>query len=199
MKTLDCRNMQCPRPVLETRKQLLAHPTQAITVLVDNDVAQANVTRLAHKEGFDVVAATEDQHLRLTLTPTGSLSETTVLPATSVAAPQTDTVVYIASNCMGRGSDELGEVLMRNFIFTLAETSTPPTAILFVNSGVKLTCQGSAVLEPLRHLAAAGVTIGSCGLCLEFFGLKEQLQIGQISNMLETVEALQQATRIIQP
>ncbi len=49
MKILDCRELQCPRPVLETRKQILAHPDEPVQVRVDNDIAQANVTRLGHQ------------------------------------------------------------------------------------------------------------------------------------------------------
>lgn len=198
MSTIDCRGMLCPRPVLETRKQLLANPDSELTVLVSNDIAQANVTRLAAKEGFSVQATTDGADITLLLTP-GERASAAATEAAPTAEITGDTIVYIASNCMGKGSDDLGEVLMRNFIFTLAQGQERPSTILFVNSGVKLTCAGSAVLEPLQLLADAGVAICSCGLCLEFFGLQEQLKIGQVSNMLETVEAMQQAGRIIQP
>jgi len=190
--------MLCPRPVLETRKHLLANPGSALTVLVSNDIAQANVSRLAAKEGFSVQATTSGSDITLLLTPASEDNKGAeeTAPAATISG---DTIVYISSSCMGNGSDELGEVLMRNFIFTLAQCADKPSTILFVNSGVKLTCTGSTVLEPLQLLADAGVTICSCGLCLEFFALQDQLQIGQVSNMLETVEAMQQAGRIIQP
>jgi selenium metabolism protein YedF len=201
MKTLDCRKMLCPRPVLETRKQLLAAPDETITVLVDNAIAQANVTRLAAKEGFSAVATVTSDAISLLISPEDktAASDNSSSAKTDIPHINGPTIIYISSNCMGRGGDELGEVLMRNFIFTLVETSDLPHTILFVNSGVKLTCAGSNVLEPLQHLADKGVTICSCGLCLEFFKLQDQLQIGQVSNMLETVEAMQQAGRIIQP
>ncbi|MDY0189812.1 MAG: sulfurtransferase-like selenium metabolism protein YedF [Desulfuromonas sp.] len=198
MNTIDCRGLLCPRPVLETRKQLQAHPDSELTVMVSNDIAQTNVSRLAAKEGFSVQATTSGSDITLLLTPMAKTAPTAE-EATPTAQISGDTILYIASNCMGKGSDELGDVLMRNFIFTLAQCQERPSTILFVNSGVKLTCAGSAVLEPLQLLADAGVTICSCGLCLEFFGLQEQLQLGQVSNMLETVEAMQQAGRIIQP
>ncbi len=198
MKTIDCRNMPCPRPVLETRKQLLASPENSLTVLVSNDIAQANITRLANKQGFSVAATVTDNEITLIIKPS---TQAVAAPVSQFAATTTDgdTIIYISSSSMGTGSDELGEVLMRNFIFTLAQTEDYPTSILFVNSGVKLTCDQSTVLEPLRLLADNGVTICSCGLCLEFFNLQDQLKVGQVSNMLETVEAMQQAGRIIQP
>ncbi len=198
MNIIDCRGMLCPRPVLETRKQLLAHPDSELTVLVSNDIAQANVSRLATKEGFSVQVTISGTDITLLLTPMAQENEPAkeTAPTTQISG---NTIVYIASNCMGKGSDELGEVLMRNFIFTLAQCQERPSTIMFVNSGVKLTCSDSTVLEPLQFLADAGVTICSCGLCLEFFGLQQQLKIGQASNMLETVEVMQQAGRIIQP
>ncbi len=201
MKTLDCQGLLCPRPVLETRKQLLAKPNESIIILVDNEIAQTNVTRLANKEGFSVEANITGNEIKLLLQPDKNNTEQqTPAPATTAINQNSgDTIVYISSNCMGNGDDKLGEVLMRNFIFTLAETTNIPATILFVNSGVKLTCAGSAVLEPLKHLAAAGTNICSCGLCLEFFKLQDQLAIGDVSNMLETVEAMQEAGRIIQP
>ena len=200
MKILDCRDMQCPRPVLETRKQLLAHPDTPVRVRVANDIAQANVTRLAGKEGFSVEVSAAPGEIILELKPAQSQEPR---PAKKIknptAKPSDNTVVYISSATMGTGSDALGEVLMRNFIFTLLEAAQLPSTILLVNSGAKLSCEGSSVLEPLQHLANAGVTINSCGLCLEFFELTDKLKVGQVSNMLETVEAMQQADHIIQP
>lgn len=198
MDTIDCRDLPCPRPVLETRKQLIANPDDSLTILVSNDIAQANVTRLANKQGFSVEATVNENGITLVLEPNTEAAEQSK-PTLKTVAPVGDTIVYISSSSMGSGSDELGEVLMRNFIFTLAQTDNYPASILFVNSGVKLTCAESEVLEALQLLADSDVAIYSCGLCLEFYNLQDQLKIGQVSNMLETVEAMQQAGRIIQP
>jgi selenium metabolism protein YedF len=198
--------MQCPKPVLETRKYLLDNPGVGAIVLVGDEIAQANVTRLATKEGYEVSSEAADDHIRLTLTLQDGLE--CQVPAVKSQSPSADTasnarknshIAYISSNCMGSGSDELGEVLMRNFIFTLGEVAPLPHKILFVNSGVKLTCSGSQVLEALQKLEQQGVKIFSCGLCLEFFDLKEQLAVGAVSNMLETIEAMNEADKIIQP
>jgi len=207
METIDCRGLQCPKPVLETRKYLLDNPGVGAIVLVGDEIAEANVTRLATKEGYEVNSESVNDHIRLTLTLQGGL-ECQVPHASAAQEPQqqrrpnstdAEQVVYISSNCMGKGSDELGEVLMRNFIFTLGEVVPLPQKILFVNSGVKLTCNGSQVLEALQKLEQQGVQIFSCGLCLEFFDLKEQLAVGAVSNMFETIEAMNEADKIIQP
>ncbi|OHB32152.1 MAG: hypothetical protein A2X84_03565 [Desulfuromonadaceae bacterium GWC2_58_13] len=107
--------------------------------------------------------------------------------------------MYVAADTMGTGDDELGRILLKNFLFTLNELLVPPDSILFVNGGVKLTSTGSELIEALEKLACNGVDIASCGLCLEFFGLKEQLKVGRATNMLDIVEQLHQAGRVIRP
>ncbi|MDY0211960.1 MAG: sulfurtransferase-like selenium metabolism protein YedF [Desulfuromonadaceae bacterium] len=208
MHTIDCRGMQCPKPVLETRKYLLANPGVGAVVLVRDEIAQANVTRLATKEGYTVESQSMDDHMRLTLAlqeglecqlpPVGNSVERETQPA-GATTKSPNHIVYLASNCMGKGSDELGEILMRNFLFTLCEVNPLPKTILFVNSGVKLTCADSQVLEPLQHLERQGVELASCGLCLEFFDLKEQLKVGEVSNMLDIIETMTAAGKIVQP
>jgi selenium metabolism protein YedF len=194
MKTLDCRVRKCPAPVVETRKLILAEPGRPLTVLVGDDTARQNVSRLAASLGYQVAVKDTDGGFALELTPGESPG-----PASQPAQPQGRTVVYVAADTMGTGNDELGRILLKNFLFTLNELLIPPDAILFVNSGVKLTATGSEVIEALEKLACNGVDIASCGLCLEFFGLKEQLRIGRATNMLDIVEQLHQAGRVIRP
>lgn len=208
MHTIDCRGMQCPKPVLEARKYLRTNPGVGAVVLVGDEIAQANVTRLATTEGYAVQSQSMEDHIRLTLTledglkrqptPVDNSVEEETKPAVTTT-PNSGHIVYIANTCMGKGNDELGEILLRNFIFTLSEVNPLPRKILFVNSGVKLTCTGSQVLEPLLHLEQQGVKLASCGLCLEFFDLKEQLKVGEVSNMLDIIESMTAAGKIVQP
>jgi len=194
MKTLDCRIRKCPAPVVETRKLILAEPGQPLTVLVGDDTARQNVSRLAGSLGYQVAVKDTDGGFALELTP-GEIPKTTLQAAPS----QGRTVVYVAADTMGTGDDELGRILLKNFLFTLNELLVPPDSILFVNGGVKLTSTGSELIEALEKLACNGVDIASCGLCLEFFGLKEQLKVGRATNMLDIVEQLHQAGRVIRP
>ncbi len=91
---------------------------------------------------------------------------------------------------MGGGSEELGKILMKSFMYTLTEATPFPSTLLFYNSGVYLTCEGSEVLEDLKTLEAEGVEIISCGTCLDFYNIKEKLQVGEISNMYTIYEKL---------
>ncbi|PLX92072.1 MAG: sulfurtransferase-like selenium metabolism protein YedF [Desulfuromonas sp.] len=194
MNTLDCRELKCPHPVVEARKQLLDAPGQPLKILVGDEVARENVTRMAASMGYMTLDEIVEGGFSLTLSPGASPAE-----ATEQAPVQGKTVIYIDSDQMGQGNEELGRVLMKNYLFTLTELTTLPDQMIFVNNGAKLVCNGSDVLEALNTLACNGVDIATCGICLEYFELKEDLQVGRITNMLEVAEAHQQAGRIIKP
>ncbi|HKL49060.1 MAG TPA: sulfurtransferase-like selenium metabolism protein YedF [Desulfuromonadales bacterium] len=194
METLDCRGQKCPSPVVETRKRLKETPIQSLQVLVGDTTARENVSRLARSQGYDVAVSETEGGFAIDLVAAGSPK----------AHPQEDTVrgktiIFFGSNEMGSGDAELGKVLMKNFVFTLQDTETTPDALYFVNTGVKLTVEGSTVLEALEELACRGVDIASCGLCLEYFDLKDKLAVGRSTNMLEIAEELQTAGRLVRP
>ena len=194
MKTLDCRAHKCPHPVVETRKLMQAEAGLALRVLVGDPTARENVSRLAANYGYEIKAAETEGGFALELTPASRPQETAAGPAI-----QGKTVVFIGSDVMGAGSDELGRLLLRNYLFTLTELGEAPDVMLFVNAGVRLTTEGSEVIEALDKLACMGTDVASCGLCLDFFGLKEQLAVGRSTNMLEIAETLQKAGRTIRP
>jgi selenium metabolism protein YedF len=105
--------------------------------------------------------------------------------------------MLIASDRLGDGPEDLGRLLMKNFINTLTEVSETPDLILFVNTGVLLTTEGSDVLEALEKLGNKGVEIASCGVCLDFFHRREMLRAGSITNMFTIVESLLKAGSVI--
>ncbi len=193
METLDCRAHKCPHPVVETRKQLLARPDAGLRVLVGDEIARDNVTRMAASLGYQVLVNSTEGGFSLDLAPGQAVEAKAASPA------QGKTVAFIAAETMGHGDDELGRILLRNFLITLTEMDQAPDTLLFVNGGVKLTAQGSEALEALDKLACAGADIASCGLCLEFFNLKDKLAVGRVTNMLDIAETLQQAGRVIRP
>jgi selenium metabolism protein YedF len=192
MKTIDCRGQQCPQPVIQTRKLMLAEPDTVLEVLVDDQACRDNVSRLATTMGYSIELEKTGAATRLKLTPGEKPIEEHVTAATT--GPK---IIFIGSDQMGSGDPKLGQILMKNFIFTLTEADIVPDAIYFVNSGIKLTIGGSDVLEPLEELANRGVDIASCGLCLEYFDAKDSLAVGRISNMLELVNVLEGAGNII--
>jgi selenium metabolism protein YedF len=98
--------------------------------------------------------------------------------------------VLFLSDRIGRGDDELGRVLMKNFLYSLARNEQRPAAVMLMNEGVRLACEGSESLEDLRLLAENGVAVKACGTCLDFLGLMDRLAVGEVGTMPASVAAL---------
>lgn len=198
MINLDYSKFQCPYPVVETRKQMLGNPGKAICVLVGDQTAKENVSRLAEKMGYQVQSQAKDLNYELILTPSGEAPQEQP-QATVTANSDGPTVIYCGSDTMGQGDKEFGRVLLKNFLATLLEFDPLPDNIFFVNSGVNLVCTGSEALEALNQLASKGVDIASCGLCLDFYNLKDELKVGRVTNMFDTLDTQLKAARVISP
>jgi selenium metabolism protein YedF len=189
MKTIDCRNQSCPAPVINVKKAL--QEQVEIRVLLDDGAPHENVTRFSRNRGCRVSEERDGAGWILTITATDAVHHV------SGTASRANRVVMITSDRLGDGPEELGRLLMKNFIHTLLETGELPNRMLFLNTGVFLTCDGSDVLEALGKLYGMGVEIFSCGLCLDFFKTKEKLQVGATTNMLATAEYLLSADLVI--
>ena len=107
--------------------------------------------------------------------------------------------MVVASDRMGEGNDELGKVLIKSFIFAVTQLEQLPKTMLFYNGGATLTTEGSNSLEDLKSLEAQGVEILTCGTCLDYYGLKDKLAVGGVTNMYSIVETMAGAGRIIRP
>ncbi len=199
MIKLDYSQHQCPYPVVETRKQILANPGVSLLVLVGDRAGRDNVSRLATKMGYRTATTEVGPCFQLTLTAEDTEGETAPSKPISVTPASGKTVIYCGSDRMGNGDDQFGRVLMISFLTTLLEMEPLPDIILFVNSGIDLTTQGSTGLEALKTLESRGVDIASCGLCLDFYQKKDQLQVGRVTNMYEMAEVQCQAVRVITP
>jgi selenium metabolism protein YedF len=100
------------------------------------------------------------------------------------------TTFLVLSDRLGRGDDDLGALLMRSFLYSLARNEVKPERIVFMNGGVRLTCEGSESIDDLRLLAEAGVQVKSCGTCLDYFRLKDAVVVGEVGTMAGSVETL---------
>lgn len=206
IKELDCRKMDCPAPVLETKKCLENEPLAQIRVLVDNDAAIENVSRFLTYAGFEVgvesdgtmsvVEGNRDQAAAVQPAP-GPTEQPAAGSGASPEKSHAKIMVMAAANTFGAGDDELGAKLMINFIKTLKEMDKDLWRLVFVNHGVTLATDDSAVLDELRELETSGVTILVCGTCLTHLDLMEKKAIGQTTNMLDIVTAMQLADKVI--
>ncbi|MBW2308446.1 MAG: sulfurtransferase-like selenium metabolism protein YedF [Deltaproteobacteria bacterium] len=195
---VDARGLACPQPVLETRKAL-ERGERELVVLADSVSSRDNVLRYAGSIGCRVdFTEVSPGQFRISI----HRDNATPLPKAEVSCPapaHTGTVIYFGTDQMGRGSQELGRKLMGGFIRTWIDIEPRPWRMLFVNSGVHLTTDGSEVLEAIQLLEERMVEVLSCGTCLEHFGLKEKLRVGRVTNMYEIIGTLNAAHRIITP
>lgn len=191
-RQIDARGLDCPRPVIETKKLLDALGSGSITTIVDNEVAVENVTKLAKSMAYDVDVKEIEGNFYIDIHKDHQMGE-----IRRESSAKKDMVILFGSDTLGEGSEELGAVLMKGYMYTLTESKPYPKAMLFINSGVKLTTEGSKVIEYLRQLEAGGVDILSCGTCLDYFHLKNKLMVGGVSNMYTIVEKMNHAKNTI--
>src|SRR4030042_2749206 len=195
-KRIDCRGLACPQPVLETKKAL--EESEELLVLLDNPSSKENVRRFAESQGHQVNITEGKGSFELKIKKGKEKPDSEAERSKIVQCPtSSDMVVFIDADSLGRGSEELGKILMRSFLQTLEQSDIRLQKIILMNSGVKLACQGSEVLEDLQELAAKGVEILACGTCLDFFGIKKNLTVGKVSNMYEILNSLSRAGKLI--
>lgn len=200
-KTIDCRGMACPLPVVNAKKAAEdLHAGDVLTVLADNEVAVQNLQRFASHQGY--VSAGEkkaEKEYAVHITITGNEAAPGEEIACGQDTRQKGMLVVLSANTMGTGDPKLGTALMKAFVFALTKQDRRPETILCYNTGAYLTTEGSELLEDLKLLESEGVNILTCGTCLDFYGIREKLAVGSVTNMYEIVEQMEAAERIIRP
>lgn len=196
MKTVDCRGLNCPEPVLRTRDALSDFPSGPMTVIVDNETARENVLRFIQSKDSAAEWKEKEGLFYITITASNLELGDAILSQSDTGTGQKP-VLFISTNELGQGSSELGLMLMRNFIYTLTKREEMPRAIVLMNSGVKLSISDSPVIEELEELLDKGVEILVCGTCLDYFELKSCHKAGQVSNMYDISDLLFAADQVI--
>lgn len=189
-KTLDARGLQCPMPVIKTKKAF--EETQGdltMDVLVDNDIAVQNVTKFAKSQNFECESQAIGSDFKITIK-----RGTGYMAAGENVKPKVKKdgglCILIGTDKIGRGNDELGAILMKSYIFSLTESRPLPEKLIFLNSGVNLTTTNKEAIENLKKLEQSGTTIISCGTCLDFYNLKDKVAVGSIGNMYDIVDSM---------
>lgn len=211
---IDLRGLTCPEPVIRTKRLFDNQTVQHVEALVDDEVCVNNLTRLAGSLKAKIVVEKQDGHFRIAIERSAaggnaSTASTGTSGTTAVSSGErasnggqstgTGTVLFLARDTFGDGDPELSHMLVNLFLQTTFESGLRPRAILMANSGVKLMASNSQVLPVLNSLRDDGVEVLACGLCLDFYKLKEQVPTAQITNMFAICEYLFAADRVIQP
>lgn len=194
-KTLDCRGLACPNPVIKTKEIIDRGDVKQLTVLVDNPAAQENVSRLLRHAGFEV--SVEGQGEAFAVTGARAAAGPCEIFVEPAAEARRKILVLMGADRLGRGDDVLGAKLIASFISTLKEMGPELWCVVMLNAGVRLAVAGSEVLAALRDLERSGVRLLVCGTCLNHFKLLEAKQAGETTNMLDIVTAMQLADKVI--
>ena len=193
---LDCRGLACPAPVLETKKAVDTKGPGKIVVTVDNEAAKENISRFLGSQGFEVSIRGEANDFHVSGTKIGgTVSKSAVIEEQE--GEKQKIMVMVTTDRIGYGDDELGKKLMQSFLKTLQEMGDELWRLVFVNNGVKLTIGASETLPDLKELEEQGIHILVCGTCLNHFGILDKKQVGETTNMLDIVTAMQLADKVI--
>lgn len=188
---IDCKGLQCPLPVVKTKKYFDSIQSGESTIIVDNLVARNNIEKLATSSGYKCVVEESKELYYIKIT-----KEKCEVLSVEINETKKFTLV-VSTNKLGIGDDNLGDILMKSYIYALSEADLIPNDLIFINGGVKLTVESSPVLDSLKKLVERGANILVCGVCLDFFNIKGELSIGEISNMYTIVQLMNNADNTI--
>nr|WP_314462567.1 sulfurtransferase-like selenium metabolism protein YedF [uncultured Clostridium sp.] len=201
-KTVDARGLACPQPVIKAKEAMKDMTEGTLTILVDNEIAVQNVMKLGNYSGLNPSSKklSEEEYQVLYSMEKGTVPlQQSALEECEPDSRKKGLVAVLSSDQMGTGSEELGRILMKGFVYALTQLEELPETILLYNGGARLSTEGSLSLEDLKTLEAQGVEILTCGTCLNYYELSEKLSVGTVTNMYEITEKMAGARFIIRP
>lgn len=201
MRQIDCKGLACPEPVLRAKAALEEGEGTGFVIVVDNEASRDNVLRFGRSRGCKVEQRIlADGCFALEFAGGGEAGADFNPEEYSCPVSPVKNLVYVlASDTMGRGSDELGWALLQTYVATIKDVTPLPSRILLYNGGVKLVATPGKALEALQDLEKKGVRILSCGTCLEYFKLEGARQVGAITNMFEILDSMAAADKVVSP
>ena len=202
MKIIDALGKPCPMPVVEAKRALSELKDGGIVILVDNMTAVENLEKMSKGKGLKFECTQEESNVYEVsielVDGQNPFDDVESSDECLVCSPEASgSVVAIGRDTMGSGDEELGKILIKGFIYSLTELSTPPKAVIFFNSGAKLSVEGSNALNDIRTLEGKGSVILTCGTCLNFYGIQDKLAVGTVTNMYTIVETMCEAGKVI--
>nr|WP_314096796.1 sulfurtransferase-like selenium metabolism protein YedF [uncultured Lachnoanaerobaculum sp.] len=195
----------CPIPVVKTKNAIRElGGSGVVEVSVDNEIAVQNLLKMAKQKEYEAEfeKKSNTEYIVTINVNGGEVSDAKPVTKATVKSDEIklkETIVVIDSDKMGDGDEEFSKTLLKGFIYALSSQDIPPAKILFYNTGVRLTTEGSASIEDLKVLEKAGAKIYSCGACLNNYGLTEKLSVGEVTNMYDIVSYLMEADLVIRP
>lgn len=214
---VDARGLACPQPVIKAKKALEAMSEGTLEVLVDNEIAVQNLMKFGGYYGSEPVwEMREEGEYRVVFSVTGESDPNVRVEEKTkesqgageeegeenTSAPSNcrkGQVVVISSDSMGTGSDDLGRILMKGFLYALTQLDQLPETVILYNGGAVLSKEGEQSAEDLRVLMEQGVKILTCGTCIDYYGLPSKPAVGGVTNLYDMAIILSGARSIIRP
>jgi selenium metabolism protein YedF len=202
MRIIDVIGKPCPIPVIEAKKSLAEHDAKGVLVKVDNIVAVQNLEKMAKGYGYLFSYSEKAKNFfEAVINKDGSGSipagENKESETVQNDKPSKGLAVVIGSNTMGLGSEELGKILIKGFIYSLTELPVPPKCVVFLNSGAYLTSNEANTIDDLKKLEQRGAEILTCGTCVNYYGLGGIPAVGNITDMYGITERMAAANNVI--
>jgi len=111
-----------------------------------------------------------------------------------------DKKIVFVFNSYGMGvtdNADLKITLAKKFLALNAQHNPLPAQICFYTDGVKLTVEGSPVLDELKALQDKGVELVICSTCIDTFGLRDKVRVGVVGGMPDIITAITGADNAI--
>lgn len=191
MKEIDALGLLCPRPVILAKKLIKEENPTDFTVLVDNEIATENLSKMADQLGYDTKVEKEGKVYKVSFKKVEGKK-------VEQHYSKDEFIVVFSSDELGVGDEEFSKKLLEGFIYSLSEKDEVPTYVVLYNHGVRLSTVNENTVADLKKLESKGTTVLSCGLCLGNYNLKEELKVGQVTNMDNIVD-LQIHYRTVKP
>jgi selenium metabolism protein YedF len=193
---VDAIGKICPQPVVMTKKALSKAGKAGVVVFVDKAEARDNVVSMAEKEGFNVKTFSKTKKGFKIEIIKSFLPEKKKSDKTKKAVSKEKIVYLFESDFIGTNR-ELGKVLSNGFLTAIEELPERKSSIVLISKGVKLAIKKSYVLNRLKNFEGKGFDILICGTCLDYFKIREKVDVGNISNALEIMECMTEADKVI--
>jgi selenium metabolism protein YedF len=204
MRIVDTKGQQCPAPIIATKKALKeAKAGETFKVLTDDQTSLNNLTRFLKDNNTEFSSVKAGGVW--TLAVTKKAAEAEKVKPEEYCIPdvphlsQGNFIIAFTSDKMGEGDEELGRLLMANFIKAIKDLEKLPEKMVFYNNGVKLGSVDSPVIEHLKEIERMGVGILVCATCAKYYSLEEKIKAGALSNMYEIAQAMASTGNIIKP
>ena len=194
-KFIDAKGKACPMPVIMAKKEIDAG-VKFFEIEVDNKIAVENLKKLANSQGFTTTIEKNNGNFKVNFS-NGCEECEEVLAKVEGKKPLGNWSIFVNKEIIGAGNEELGQSLMKMFLYTISEGEDLPKSILFMNGGVKVPTLNEQAVEHLKVLQDKGVELLVCGACLNFYGLEDKLEVGKISNMYDITNAMKEASKVI--